>query len=461
MNRAAEIIVLAGEGELRTALPAALAEARIWAAPLEALAELATITASETTTTPGKLGATGAPSPYPLPSRERGEEAATASTFRRKVFVAATGTLGYRAQEILRAARTIRPEPEIYLICSAAEEPQAIEMVAAGADDYFVVPEGMEELAAAVEGREIYKKEEHTLAPAKPGLQSVAPGVGVAPGGDFLKCLGLIAELARGSSGEIAAGVVEALVGIEGVAGAGLRQGSELVARAGELAATALVRRDWPRDEWLRADGDEWIWIDASAEEPGLALVARLEAATPGAEFLRAFSTTARVVLAVYGTARQREAAVKVLSTDAETGLASRTYFDRYLAALCRRAAAQQAEVALVLVSPTELEPAATKGQLQALAALVQQSLGAVKVGRIEADVVAAVVTGPGAGELKVQLQALAAALGRTETAAAVGAAAYPWHAGGGAELVLAAETALRASRNNGTVPVVAGAIEE
>lgn len=283
----------------------------------------------------------------------------------------------------------------------------------------------------------------------------------MAPSGDVLKCLSRIAELSHGSSGEIAAGAVEALVEIDGVAGAGLRQGSELVTRAGSEVAAAPGRKDWPRDEWLRADGDEWIWLDAAAEEPALALVARFEAQTPGAEFLTALSTAARVLLAVYATARQREAAVKVLSTDAETGLASRTYFDRYLAALCRRAAAQQAEVALVLASPTELTPAATKGQLQALAALVQQSLGAVKVGRIEADVLAAVVTGPGAGELKSQLQALAAALARTETAAAVGAAAYPWHASDGAELLLAAETALRASRNNGDVPVVAGAIED
>jgi GGDEF domain-containing protein/predicted transcriptional regulator len=424
MNRAPEIIVLAAEGELRSALPAALAAAQVRAAPLEALAELAALNQ------PGPGGA-------------------------RKVLVAATGSLGYRAEEILRAARSIRPTPEIYLICTAAEEPQAMDMVAAGADNYFVGPDGFEDLAAAVEGRGQNKKEEHTLAPIKPGLQSVAPS------GDVLKCLSRIAELSHGSSGEIAAGAVEALVEIDGVAGAGLRQGSELVTRAGSEVAAAPGRKDWPRDEWLRADGDEWIWLDAAAEEPALALVARFEAQTPGAEFLTALSTAARVLLAVYATARQREAAVKVLSTDAETGLASRTYFDRYLAALCRRAAAQQAEVALVLASPTELTPAATKGQLQALAALVQQSLGAVKVGRIEADVLAAVVTGPGAGELKSQLQALAAALARTETAAAVGAAAYPWHASDGAELLLAAETALRASRNNGDVPVVAGAIED
>jgi GGDEF domain-containing protein len=427
-NRA-DIIVLAPAGELPFTLPPALAAARVRSAPLEALADLAA---------PKKPGPGGA----------------------RQVLVAATASLGYRAGEILRAARSIRPEPEIYLLCIAAEEPQAMEMVAAGADDYFLAPDGFAELAEAVAGRGRHK-EEHTLAPAKPGLQSVAPG------GDILKSLSRIAELARRAPAEIAAGAVEALVGIEGLAGAGMLTAdgrAALIARAGDLAEgapAALGRKDWPRDEWLRADGDEWIWLDSSAEEPRLALVARLVDETPAAEFLAALSTVARVLLAVYATARQREAAVKVLSTDAETGLASRAYFDRYLAALCRRAAAQQAEAALILASPADAAPAALQGRLRTLGAIVQQSLGAVKVGRIGPDVLAAVVTGRGAAELKGQLQTLAAALARVGTAAAVGAAAYPWHASDGAELLLAAETALRASRHHGGVPVVAGALED
>ena len=109
MSRSAtDIIVLAPEGEIRRGVLEVLPQAACYDSALEALADLAAGSA--------------------------------------RTFIATPAALAYRHEQILSAVRSARPGAAIYLVCAPQEEAAARSVKEA--DDYFLCPYGLDELAA-------------------------------------------------------------------------------------------------------------------------------------------------------------------------------------------------------------------------------------------------------------------------------------------------------------------------
>ena len=168
-------------------------------------------------------------------------------------------------------------------------------------------------------------------------------------------------------------------------------------------------------------------------------------------DLVRAVSAdgAARAVMAAE-TARQ--AAVRRLATDAETGLASRRYLDHYLASFCRRAAEKRREVTLALISP-EGNALVGRAALAALVEMMKESFPAAKLARADEQTLAAAMAGDVRAEpVAGRLQAFAARV--TEAGlpvpVAIAAAVFPWQGGSARALMDAADARLTQSRRTG-----------
>jgi GGDEF domain-containing protein len=431
MVEPSDIFVLAPEGEVRRRILAALPGAVAHAAPLEALAELAAAEA-------------------------RG----------RKVFVTTPAALQYRYREILRAVRGDPSQPAVYLVCSTEEEPQAAEMAAAGADDYFLAPAGLADLAravAAVDQRPTIPLP-HRLGDSRgPVLRLSAREAATEELRTAAReCLRQLALLATKGAAEIAAGGVECLLGIKLLTGAALLGADEpplQLAAAGEDGDwTADLDASAATDSWIPSGQGQWLYASSAIADPRLALAVRTRDESLSEELADELATYAQTFVAIYWAAREREAALRVLSTDAETGLASRRYFDHFLKALCRRATERRHEIALALFSPVG-GAALARTALAPLAALLRESFAGTKLARVGETQLAAILTGADAGAdvLAGRLQDFAAKVGQAGLPApvALAAATFPWQATDATSLLRAAQTNLEASRRNGFVPVL------
>jgi len=416
-----DIILLAPDDEIRRSVLGALPGARPYASPLEALADLATAPARALITTPAALGC--------------------------------------RAAEILGAVRAARPESLIVVACRPEEEPQAMKI--AGADDYFLVPFGLAALARRVLPAEAGPGTARAGAEGERDAGPAASDVGLRAA--VYDGLQAIARAARQPAGRIADQTVKAVARFDGVSAAAVLTGRETPAPAAargakadwSAAAAALARPDVPQDRWVQADSLTWVYVPVGTGGTGPAMAVRMGSAAHGERLLDALSALARVSLALVSAARDREAALKVLSTDAETGLASRRYIAHYLPALCRLAAESRREVALALVSPTG-DPAMARTALVPLASLMTESFPSAKLARTGDRELAAVFAGVPAQTLAAQLEAFAA---RVDEAAlsvpvAIASATFPWHGPDAGGLLGAAERHLAQSVRTGR-PVI------
>jgi len=398
--------------------------------------------------------------PAARPYRYALEALADMATVRVRALVTTPAALGYRAQAILRAARTAQPASLVCVACRPEDEPQAMKI--ADADDYFLVPFGLGDLARAVSGGAAVRQTE----PGGPGDDRDAEQV--EPDNTLRAAvydgLQAIARTARQSADRIADQMVKAVARFDGVTAtavvAGGGQPAPLAASHPDAdwsaAIEALSRPGLPQEQWVRVDRRTWVYAPDGTSHAGPAVAVCTESPPAAAEhLLGALATVVRVSLALVGAARDREAALKALSTDSETGLASRRYIDHYLPAVCRLAAEGRREVTLALVSPTG-GAAEARMSLAPLAALMRESFPSAKLARLGELELVAVFAGMAGPALASQLEAFAA---RADEAAlsvpvAIAAATFPWHASDTSGLVKAARSHLAESARTGR-PVI------
>jgi len=462
MSRSAtDIIVLAPEGEIRRGVLEVLPQAACYDSALEALADLAAGSA--------------------------------------RTFIATPAALAYRHEQILSAVRSARPGAAIYLVCAPQEE--AVARSVKEADDYFLCPYGLDELAArATEqaraaARPTVRAGGQAERPAHPGASRRA-GIGAsgpaAPDTSagvlraVQECLRAIAGTARHSAAEIAQAAVNSAAGLQGISAAAMLDSGRpspvaasadatgLPARASQRnaasqsstvadeagwasAAKAMTAASLPRDHWVRVDDRTWLYSSSGPEAGVAALAVRSGRAALPEELLDGLAVVAQVALALMAAARDRQAALQVLSTDAETGLASRRYFEHYLWSLCRRAAQMRREVTLVLASPAG-DAAMARLTLHPLAELMKASFPGARPARADETTLAAVMAhapggaAPGDTMKKFLARIVEAAL---PLPVAIGAASFPWQASDAGTLLAAAANRLAKSRARGGQPVI------
>ncbi|NIA21186.1 MAG: hypothetical protein GWP05_04255, partial [Anaerolineaceae bacterium] len=321
---AADIILLAPEADLRREVAEALPGAAAYDSPLEALADFAAGSAT--------------------------------------ALVATTGGLGYRGKEIIATARNAKAGSAVFVLGPPEEESPMAELAEAGANDYFVWPFGLHELTLAVAAHQRPQTIPMPRAESRPSelrLRAARPQEPPLTSATrrIMRTLG---RLASQPSQQIASGGADALLEMDELAGVSLfdlANPKAPLAWAGappETAtiAKALLQPSLPIDRWTPLAGGTWLLV-GPAEEGGvasqLAVAASMAEGPVSAALLDELTSCANVLMALASAARQKEAALRVLSTDGETGLASRRYLDHYLAGLLRRAGQKRCEVTLAL----------------------------------------------------------------------------------------------------------------
>jgi len=218
-------------------------------------------------------------------------------------------------------------------------------------------------------------------------------------------------------------------------------------------------------NQWTPLGDHLWLFLHAATQERGPALAVR--GAEPGLSLamLDDLAAAARVALSLVAAARIREAAVHVLSTDAETGLASRRYLNHFLDLAVRRAAESHREVTLALVSPSG-NTLLSRSALQALAGMLKHDFpagrapgegAAIRLARFDLDTLAVVfAAAAGSPSPQERLTAFAQRVAEAVLPApvAIASASYPWHATSAANLMEAAVQRLTKSRTSG-LPII------
>ena len=440
-SAATNIILLAPEADIRSRITEALPDAAGYDSPLEALADFAAGSAA--------------------------------------ALIATTGGLGYRRKEIIAAARTAHPEAAVFVLGSPEEESPMAELARAGADDYFLWPFGLQELTRAVAARRMPETIPLPRPDSRPPeLRLRAPWPQEPPVTPALRrIMRTLARLGHQKSQEIASQGADALLEMDELAGVAL---FDLASPKAPLAwagappdtptvARALLQPSLPVDRWAPVADGTWLLIGPREDISQLAVAASTLEGPVSAALLDELTSCAYVLMALYSAACRKEAAVRVLSTDAETGLASRRYLDHYLAELLRRARIKQREVTLAVFSPAG-EPSLVGATLRPLAALMTEHLGGTnqKLARADDAVLVAVfaVSAVSAGSA-VNQEAGHPAARRIETFArlvaeanlparvAVATVTFPWHGSSAAELMQAARQRLEESRRRNFLPIV------
>jgi len=390
------------------------------------------------------------------------------------VFVATMDRLGYRWREILGAARTAHRDATIQVIARPDQESQMPDCLRAGADDYLVWPYGWRRLSELVAGARPASAPTIPLSAA--GRRSGdlrlhaasrdAPLGGTSSTAALRRVMRTLARLAAHPAARIAAEGVEVMLEFDELAGIALVDASRAaspLAAAGQpvdvpAVVGALTRMALPSDRWTRIEETTWLLPSASREGAGLAVAARLFEGPMSAALLDELTTSCQVLMALCSAARQREAAVRVLATDAQTGLASRRYFDAYLEAIFRRAAEKRRELTVALFAP-QGQAALRHATIVPLASLAAEQLPGAKLARFDEGTLAAAMPGTGRdGTTAAQrLADLARAINEAGLPApvAIGSASYPWHAADAKALVAHAQRRLDQSRNAHCRPVI------
>ena len=453
-DRQASIFLLAGDADVERRVLEAVPEARPSSTALEALADMA-----------------AADGPATL--------------------IARPTALGYRQEQILAALGRQLPEARVHLIATPEEEPLAMRL--AGDGNYFLVPFGLRDLARALAPAEpppVEQTADHRMSRSgQQTLQSdqrkdvgsvdptyVSPGQFDAHRVDPWRAgLQQIACMSGQPPAAIARTAVETLVTVAGVAAAAvLTDGGATAPLAASgnqadwsAAIEALGDPTLTANQWVPLDDHLWIFAAAGAQENGPALAVR--GAEPGLSVavLEDLATAARVALSLVAAARVREAAIRIISTDAETGLASRRYLDHYLALAVRRAGESRREITLALISPSG-NSLLSRSSLQALGEMLKQDFptgrapsegaAAVKLARSDADTLAVVFVGSAEGRPSPQ-ERLASFAQRVAEASlpaptAMASASFPWQAADATALMAAAAERLAKSRTSG-LPII------
>ena len=369
-----------------------------------------------------------------------------AATNPRAVVVAASA-IGYRRREILGAIRRAVGSAPVYLVCQPAQEPQA--RACDSIDDYFIMPFALHGLAARLQDGGDGKV-----------LSSASGTVATSDRGRLDVCLKTVTDRAGALSATAIAGrTAEGLVAMGGIASAAF-----LADKGATLLASSDPRTDWSAEAACWSDGraaaNAWtttnpgtrLFVGRENGSPEIALAVRFSDESPDPRLIEDATVVARTALALVAAARVREAAVRVLATDPETGLASRRYFDPYLAVVLRRAGERRREVTLALMAPAG-NALMARTTLQALADLLKQTFPSAKVGRLSAETLGVCLAG--AGGKASAIDALQKFADRVHAAAlpmpvAMGSATFPWHGGDARTLLGAAEDRLARSRDAG-----------
>lgn len=394
------IILMADDRELCDAAAERLDEPRVYRVALEALADLATRPARALVTEPR--------------------------------------ILGHRTDAILRAIRFARPEMPLYVLCRSEDEPAAR---ATDADDYFIHPLGLDELVSALASPAARRRS--GLADAQQaceGGESAAPPQTATTSDALPEALRQISRAAGGSAGQVADTAVRAALAFRGVNEAAVLSGrggnDPLLAASDETerrfdwspAIAAVADRAAPRDTWYAAAPLLYLMRPRAADGRGPALAVRVDSEHVDDRVLEELADAARVALALVGAAQDREAALKVLSSDPETGLSSRRYIEHYLPALCRLAAESRREVVLALIAPRG-DASLARSALRPLAALLRTSFTESKLARTGELELAVVFAGESSGDVADRLRSLMSSVDQAAlgVSAALGAASFPW----------------------------------
>ncbi|MBN2582121.1 MAG: hypothetical protein JXL80_03570 [Planctomycetes bacterium] len=431
-DRSAEMILLAHEGDLSRKVRQAIPQAAVHDAPLEALADFA---AAKT-----------------------------------PIFAATMDRLGYRWREILGAARAACGEATLYVLGTPDQEAHMTACLAAGADDYMLWPFGLHDLQEAVRASRPAPTIPLPPAGRRPGElrlhTATASAVGTSSTTALRRVMRTLAQLADLPAPAIAAQGIEVLLEFDELAGAALVDASRAatpLAASGQAVDVpavvgALSRIALPSDRWTRVEETTWLLPAAAREGAGLAVAVRLFDGPISAALLDELTTSCQVLMALCSAAKQREAAVRVLATDAETGLASRRYFEAYLAALFRRATEKRRELTVALLSP-EGQAALQQATIVPLAALAAEHMKGGKLARLDERTIAIAMPGTGRdGTTAAQrLGDLARLIGEAGLPApvAIGSATFPWHASDAASLLARARARLDESRDRNCRPVI------
>ena len=391
------------------------------------------------------------------------EALAEAASGQVRTLVATAGSLGYRHGQIVTAVRRLLPRTRILVVCPPGEESGARGV--SEADGYFVCPDELDELALAAGGAKRRARASFDPA-AEPGKKQLEEGGMTQARQVVLSSLRDIAESAEQPPAGVAQAVVSALSRIPGVRGAAVWED----ASAASPPVSTGEESDWQGagaeldPETLRQGG--WVALSdatyamVSGDETrgsGAALVVRLVDEADCGDVLNELEPLARIAVAMVTSARDRQDAVRVLSTDAETGLGSRRYFEAYLAALCRRAAAARCDVAAVAIAPL-VEDAWARQTVKALGEILSASLPGAKAARLgEVTVVAAwVASREGEKSIAAAVERLLEHVVEADLpgGVAVGAAAFPWECNDADALKELACERLSESRRQGGIPV-------
>lgn len=431
----ANIILLAPEADIRSRITDALPEAAGYDSPLEALADFAAGSAT--------------------------------------AIIATTGGLRYRPKEIIAAARSAHPDAAVLVVGPPEEESPMVELTRAGADDYFVWPFGLHELTQAVAARRMPQTIPLPRPDSRPpelrlrASSPQAPAVTTA----IRRIMRTLARLGSQPSQQIASQGTDALLEMDELAGVALfdlaRPSAPLASAGAPLdaatVAATLLQPSLPVDRWTSVAGNTWLLVGPGEETSQLALAASTLEGPVSAALFDELTTCAGVLMALYSAACRKEAAVRVLSTDGETGLASRRYLDHYLAGLLRRAGSKRREVTLALFSPTG-EPSLVGATLRPLAGLMTECLGGAdrKLARADDAVLAAVFAGSAVNQeaghppgRRIETFARLVAEANLPARVAMATVTFPWHGSNAAELMQAARQRLAESRRRNFLPIV------
>jgi hypothetical protein len=386
------------------------------------------------------------------------------------VLVASPAALGHRHEQILGALERQLPEVRVLLVATPTEEPLARRLAG---DDYFLVPFGLGELSRTLFPSEPETEPIAAVSSATETTETQAMSDAHLATEAWRTNLQRIADTAGQAPAAIAQTTVNTLVTVRGVeAAAVLADGLSAppLAAAGNqaswsAAAEATVDPTLTPNQWTPLGDHLWIFLHAAAQERGPALA--VCGAEPGLSLtvLDDLAAAARVALSLVAAARVREAAIRVLSTDAETGLASRRYLDHFLDLAVRRAAENHREVTLALVSPSG-NTLLSRSALQALAGMLKHDFPsgrapgegtAVRLARSDLDTLAVVFAGAAGGpspQERLTTFAQRVAEASLPAPVAIASASYPWHAVSAAALMDATTQRLAKSRTSG-LPII------
>jgi GGDEF domain-containing protein len=373
-----------------------------------------------------------------------------------RALMAEVDCLAFREAEILSAARAACPQARLVAMAGADGE-----LRLAGLRD--LVDErvvGVAEARAAV--RRLIEALENSQAVF--GLEGravesggVASPVGMTAGGistpDLLAAahvsLKRMADRVADESPEsLAALLGEALMGVPGIEGAALLMLDEAeAARVLAVVGTGIgvdealaLRRAGGDRLWSSAGRGRWLMPVDLDGKASLGVLVRVAGGVDEASVLDALEPAALLAATRIETARQRAAALRMMTLDADTRLHRRGYFEPYVDALCRGARQRRREV---LVVAARLEGGASaENPASAIRDLGQWLAQALKEGRVGRwDDRTAVLAAPARDVRHVQLmqQIVERARAELQQPAAVGVAVYPWDGENAAALVRAA----------------------